>query len=101
MEIIKEINYDWIWKVGLVLLIIGIILFIILIIFKSELSEIGVPVLAFGVAFLVVGMCYGSRSRFRVKLCDTYTVSELIEKCESVKYEPNYDTWLVRFKEDR
>jgi len=99
MEIIKEINYDWMWIFGLVLLIIGIILFIILIIFKSELSAIGIPALPFGVVFLVVGMCYGSR--FRVKLCDTYTVSELIKQCESVEYEPNYGTWLVRFKEDR
>lgn len=98
MEIIKEINYDWMWKVGLVLLIIGIILFIILIIFKSELSAIGVPGIAFGISFLVVGVCYGSR--FRVKLNDTYTVCQLIEQCESVKYEPDYGTWLVRFKED-
>lgn len=100
MEIIKEINYDWMWKFGLVLLVIGIILFVIFIIFESELSAIAIPAFLFGVILLVVGIVRFNEPRFRVKLCDTYTVYELIERCDSVKYEPDYGTWLVRFKEE-
>ena len=98
MEIIKEINYDWMWKFGLVLIGIGIISFIIFIIFERELSAIVVPVLAVGIAFFVAGIIQLNKPRFRVKLCDTYTVHELIEQCDSVKYESEYGTWLVRFK---
>ena len=98
MEIIKELNYDWMWKFGLVLLIIGIILFVIFIIFDPELSFIGIPAFVIGVVVLAVGI--GNGTQFRVKLCDTYTVYELIEQCDSVKYEPNYGTWLVRFKQE-
>lgn len=100
MEIIKEINYDWMWKVGLVLLIIGIILFVIGIIFDSALAVVGVPALAFGISVLVVGVVRLNGPWFRVKLNDTYTVHELIEQCESVEYEPDYETWLVQFKQD-
>lgn len=100
MEIIKEINYDWMWKFGLVLLIIGIILFVICIILESELSAIGVPALLFGVIFLVVGIVRFNEPRFRVKLNDTYTVHELSEQCDYVEYEHDYGTWLVQFKQE-
>ena len=99
MEIIKEINYDWMWKVGLVLLIIGIILFVICIIFDSELSVIGVPMLMIGIILFIAGIIQLNKPKFHVKLCDTYTVYELIEQCELVQYESNYGTWLVQFKE--
>lgn len=100
MEIIKEINYDWMWKFGLALIGIGIISFIIFIIFERELSAIGIPALLIGIVFLVVGIVSLNRPRFRIKLCDTYTVYELIEQCESVEYESDYGTWLVRFKQE-
>ena len=100
MEIIKEINYDWMWKVGLVLCIIGIILFVIFIIFESELSAIGLSALLFGVIFLVVGIVKLNMPSFRVKLNDTYTVHELLEQCDYVKYEHDYGTWIVRFKQE-
>lgn len=103
MEIIKEINYDWVWKVGLVLLIIGLVLLIIDIIKDyGWCSTIGIPILAFGAASFAVGLAQLKNSHtFRVILNDTYTVHELSEQCDYVEYEHDYGTWLVRFKEDR
>jgi len=102
MEIIKEINYDWIWIVGLILLIIGLVLLIVDIIKDyGWLSTIGIPILVFGAVSFAVGLAQLKNSHtFRVKLNDTYTVHELIEQCESVEYELDYGTWLVRFKQE-
>lgn len=102
MEIIKEINYDWIWKVGLILLIIGLGLLIVGIITAYDwCSAIGVPILTLGVISFAVGIAQLKNSHtFRVKLNDTYTVQELAEQCDYVVYEPDYGTWLVRFKQE-
>lgn len=103
MEIIKEIDYDWIWKVGLVLLIIGLVLLIIDIIKDyGWCSTIGIPILAVGAVAFAVGLAQLRNSHtFRVKLNEIYTVQELSEQCDYIEYEHDYGTWLVRFKEDR
>lgn len=103
MNIVKEINYDWIWKVGLILLIIGVGLLIIDIMKDyGWCSAIGIPILAVGAVAFAVGLAQLRNSHtLRVKLNDTYTVQELSEQCDYVVYEPDYGTWLVRFKEDR
>ena len=102
MEIIKEINYDWVWKIGLVLFIIGIGLLLVgILIDHTVWSTIGIPLLALGVVAFPLGIAQLKNSHtFRVKLTDTYTVHELIEQCESVEYESDYGTWLVRFKQE-
>ena len=103
MEIVKEINYGWIWEVGLVLFIIGLVLLIIDIIKDyGWCSVIGIPILAVGAVAFAVGLAQLRNSHtLRVKLNGTYTVQELSEQCEYVVYEPDYGTWLVRFREDR
>ena len=103
MEIIKEIDYDWVWKVGLVLFIIGLVLVFVGIMTDHDVwSAIGIPVLALGVVAFPLGLAQLKNSHtFRVKLNDTYTVHELIEQCESVEYESDYGTWLVKFKEEK
>jgi len=103
MEIIKEINYDWIWIFGLILLIIGLGILIVDIVIAHEWClNIGILILAVGVISFAVGLAQLKNSHtFRVKLSDTYTVQELSEQCEYVVYEPDYGTWLVRFREDR
>lgn len=103
MEIIKEINYDWMWIVGLILLIIGLVLLIVDIIKDyGWLSTIGIPILVFGAVSFAVGLAQLKNSHtFRVILNDTYTVQELSEQCDYIVYEPDYGTWLVRFKQDK
>lgn len=103
MEIIKEINYDWVWKVGLVLFIIGLVLLLVGTMTDHDVwSTIGIPILALGVVTFPIGIAQLKNSHtFRVKLNNTYTVHELIEQCDSVEYEPDYETWLVRFKETK
>ena len=62
----------------------------------------GIPILAVGAVAFAVGLAQLRNSHtLRVKLNDTYTVQELSEQCDYVVYEPDYGTWLVRFKEDR
>lgn len=102
MEIIKEINYDWIWKVGLILLIIGIgLLLLDTIIDHKWCSTIGIPILATGIVAFTIGIIQLKNSHtFRVKLTDTYTVQELSEQCDYIVYEQDYGTWLVRFKQE-
>jgi len=102
MEIIKEINYDWVWKVGLILLIIGLVLLIIDIIKDyGWLSTIGIPILAVGAVAFAVGLAQLRNSHtFRVIFNDTYTVQELSEQCDYIEYEHDYGTWLIRFKEE-
>ena len=102
MEIVKEINYDWVWKVGLVLFIIGLVLLLVGVMTDHDvLSTIGIPILALGVVAFPIGITQLKNNHtFRVKLNDTYTIHDLIEHCESVEYEPDYGTWLVRFKDD-
>lgn len=102
MEIIKEINYDWMWKTGLVLCIIGLGILIIDIVIAHEWClNIGILILAVGAVSFAVGLAQLKNSHtFRVKLSDTYTVQELSEQCDYVKYEHDYGTWLVRFKQE-
>ena len=102
MEIIKELNYDWVWKVGLVLFILGLVLLIVGIITDHDwCSTIGIPILALGFVAVPLGIAQlGNSHTFRVKINDTYTVHELTEQCEYIEYEPDYGTWLVRFKKE-
>ena len=100
MEIIKEINYDWVWKCGLILLIIGTGLLLVGILTDHTVwSTMGIPLLALGVVAFPLGIAQLKNSHtFRVKLTNTYTVQELSEQCDYIAYEPDYGTWLVRFK---
>ena len=100
MEIVKEINYDWIWKVGLILFIIGLGVLIVAIVTDHEwCATIGVPILAFGIVSFAIGIVQLKNSHtFRVKINDAYTVRELSEQCDYIEYEHDYGTWLVRFK---
>lgn len=102
MEIIKEINYDWVWKVGLVLLIIGLGILIICIITDNMwFSTAGMLIFVVGVISFAIGLAQLKNSHtLRVKLNDTYTVQELSEQCDYIVYEPDYGTWLVRFKQE-
>ena len=102
MEIIKENNYDWVWEVGLIILIIRFASLILYIITDHIVwSTIGIPILALGFVSFAVGLAELKHSHaFRVKITDTYTVQELSEQCDYIVYEPDYGTWLVRFKQE-
>lgn len=102
MQIITEINYDWLWWVGLIVIIVSIVFFAVYI---EECciwaGVVGLFMLFVGIIFFIFGLTEINRPHsFRIRLDDSYTIGELTSQCDSVKYEPKYDTWLVRFKEE-
>ena len=97
MEIITELNYDWLWWAGGILLIVGIVLLIVSAKVDEDFGFFGVITFVCGILCLVYGCA--AHKQFRVKIDDSYTIGKLREQCEYMKYEHKYDTWLVEFKE--
>ena len=103
MQIITEINHDWLWVVGILIILVSVCFFVM---FVEKCMDwagvVGGVIFFMGACVFVAGLVQLGRGHsFRIKMEDSYTVSELVQQCNSIKYEPEYDTWLVRFKEDK
>jgi len=102
MQIITEINYDWLWWVGLIIIIVSIVFFAMFVEkYCDWAGVVGLFLLFLGIILFIFGLIQLKKPHsFRIRLDNSYTIGELISQCDSVKYEPKYDTWLVRFKEE-